>query len=192
MSEWETLQGDVEALRAERDRLRAEIVRWKRVSVRCPLTGVFSRRFLDEWLERELFRTVRYERPLVAALVSVDRMANVNIRHGEAVGDQVLSKVGELLERTCRRSDLVARFDGDTFALVFPETVLFSAREVGVMLCAQIAGYAWAELLGDTASAVTVSIGMTQSGTSPETLWRCASRNLDHARGGGRNRVHAA
>ena len=192
MSSLETLQAEVAALRGERDRLREEVIRWKRVAVRCPQTGVFSRRFLDEWLERELFRTVRYERELVVALAAVDRMGNINIRHGNEAGDRVLAKVGELIERTCRRSDVVARFEGDTFALVFPETVLFSGREVGVMLCAQVGGFDWSELLGESAAPVTVSVGMVQGGTSAESLWRLAGRNLDHARGGGRNRVHAA
>lgn len=182
---------DVDRLRAERDRLRAELELWKGAAVRCPDTGVFSRRFLDTWLERELFRTLRYERPLSAALAAVDRMGNLNIRHGRQAGDRALAVVGELLERTCRRSDFVARFDGDTFAIVLPETVLFSAREVAAMLCAQVCQHDWSTVLESEDASVTISVGVAQAGTAVESLWRSAGRNLDLARAAGRNRVHA-
>lgn len=178
--------------REERRELQAALEQARRDAVVDPVSGILSRRFLDAWLTRELVRAQRYGRPLTLGLAAVDRMSRWNAQRGPEVGDRILNRVGELLERTCRVSDIVARYDGDTFALVLPETELFSARDVGAMLCLQVARHDWgAELSSD--EPVTVSIGLVSvDPTSPiADAFARAQRQLERARTTGRNRVFA-
>jgi len=157
-----------------------------------PVTGTLSREFLDVWLERERVRAHRHQRRWTLALAAVDHMSRWNGRKGETAGDQILLNVAGLLERTVRTSDIVARYEGDTFALVFPETEVFPAREVGAMLCLQIARHDWSGLHGFD-EPVTISMGMVSVDSAQrmdETIAR-AVRNLERARTTGRNRVFA-
>jgi len=161
-------------------------------SVWDPVTGTLSRDFLDIWLERERVRAHRHQRKWTLALAAVDNMSRWNSRKGPEMGDQILLTVAGLLERTVRTSDIVARYESDTFALVFPETEVFPAREVGAMLCLQVARHDWHGLHG-LDEPVTVSMGMVavDSGQAIEETLSRAMRYLERARTTGRNRVFA-
>lgn len=87
-----------------------------------PLTQVFSRRFLDHLLPREVERTRRLGTSLAFLLVHLLGGKAVNTRFGNLAGDQYLLEAAQLLERTFRGADLVVRYDDDQFLVVMPET----------------------------------------------------------------------
>lgn len=178
--------------REERRELKAELEKARRDAVMDPVTGTLSRRFFDAWLVREQVRSQRYGRPLALGFAAIDHMARWNSVRGVESGDRVLHTVGELLERSCRASDIVARFEGDTFAVAFPETELFSAREVAAMLCLQVARFDWGEAFSSD-EPVTLSIGLVavESAKPLGEAFSLAARHLDRARSTGRNRVFA-
>ena len=104
---------------AERLQLEEKLDRMARHD---PLTGVHNRHALNEFLERELTRSKRYNHPIGILLIDVNRFKEINDRFGHAMGDKVLQAVAGILQHNVRNSDIVARFGGDEFLIVLPET----------------------------------------------------------------------
>lgn len=92
-----------------------------------PLTGLFNRRVMDQALEREFNRAVRYAVPLSVVFIDLNDFKIVNDTHGHAVGDLLLQHLATNLKALSRASDFVARFAGDEFVLILPETDLTKA-----------------------------------------------------------------
>ncbi len=93
-----------------------------RLTVTDALTGAFNHRFLLEFLERELARSLRHGRPLSLVLFDIDHFKAVNDVHGHLAGDQVLRGLAARLGAGIRRDELFARYGGEEFAIVLPET----------------------------------------------------------------------
>ena len=87
-----------------------------------PLTGVYNRHSLDELLEQEVKRSQRYNHPIDVLMVDVNRFKEINDRFGHQLGDRVLQKVAQLLTEQVRGTDIVARYGGDEFLIILPET----------------------------------------------------------------------
>jgi len=99
-----------------------------------PLTGVINRRRFFHTAEAELYRARRYDRPLVLALVDIDHFKRINDTHGHAVGDDTLKTLAHAFANRLRRSDLFARFGGEEFVMLLPETQLGD----GLRLCERL------------------------------------------------------
>jgi len=87
-----------------------------------PLTGVYNRYSLDELLDQEVKRSQRYNHPIDLLMVDVNRFKEINDRFGHQLGDRVLQKVAQLLTEQVRETDIVARYGGDEFLIILPET----------------------------------------------------------------------
>lgn len=144
-------------------KLRGSLEREQAVARVDTLTEAANRRQLLERLDEELERSRRHARPLSLAYVDLDHFKEVNDHLGHAVGDQVLRVVARTLLRRLRKTDTVARFGGDEFAVLMPETDLESAQSAvdaaRVELLDQMGRYGWP---------VTFSIGVVTS-TDGET-----------------------
>ena len=105
-----------------------------RLSTTDPLTGLANRRRLRSAFADELNRAARYETPLSLLLVDLDRLKDINDRHGHADGDRALQLVAEALRRSCRATDLAARYGGDEFIVLAVNTPANEARVLALRI----------------------------------------------------------
>jgi diguanylate cyclase (GGDEF)-like protein len=98
------------------------------------LTGIKTRRFFLEAMSSEWKRAARSGRPFSVVLVDLDKFKEVNDTMGHLEGDLVLARVGRLLEQKCRQSNVVARYGGDEFVILMPETGLEQAQSLSERL----------------------------------------------------------
>jgi diguanylate cyclase (GGDEF)-like protein len=153
------------------------------------LTGLPNRRAADEVFKRMAAQATRGARPLTAILLDLDHFKQVNDQHGHESGDRALALVGSIITSTIRASDFAARFGGEEFLLLLPDTDRDAAVVVAEKLRSEIEH---AELLG--VGAISASFGLAvlpTDASEPEALLRKADRALYAAKEGGRNRVHA-
>ena len=105
-----------------------------RLSTTDPLTGLANRRRLRSAFADELNRAARYDTPLALLLVDLDRLKDINDRHGHGDGDRALQLVAEALRRTCRATDLAARYGGDEFIVLAVNTPATEARVLALRI----------------------------------------------------------
>jgi diguanylate cyclase (GGDEF)-like protein/PAS domain S-box-containing protein len=166
--------------------------RLSRLATHDALTGVFNRRHLEDVVRSELERAHRYQRPLTVAMVDADHFKRINDTYGHQVGDEVLRAVSGRCQHMLRTNDVLGRYGGEEFIVVFPETTLDEARIVAERVRSAIAGSP--VTIGEHALEVTVSIGLAQlaSGQEPSSLVASADAALYAAKQSGRNRVLTA
>ena len=180
-------------LKALQDELRAKNLKLEELSKTDFLTGLSNRRHLMQVLDGELARVRRHGGALSVVFADLDHFKDTNDRFGHHVGDRCLQLVADTLCAQLRKSDLAARFGGEEFAVVLPETDASGATAVAERFRAAIAQ---ASLLVDGRRvAVTASLGVATYPTadvdSVQSLLKAADQALYHAKGSGRNRVCA-
>jgi diguanylate cyclase (GGDEF)-like protein len=154
-----------------------------------PLTGVGTRRVLDQVLKIEYSRALRYNHSFSIAIVDVDNFKEINDQAGHATGDKMLRKVAKMMRNSVRMTDMViARYGGDEFVLLMPETKLHEATVLLERLRRQ------ANTISITkAPSLSISCGVAQwSGSteeSAENILQRADAALYEAKRAGRNRV---
>jgi diguanylate cyclase (GGDEF)-like protein len=163
----------------------------RRDSETDPLTGVGTRRVLENVLKAECLRSARYQRCFAVAIVDLDRFKQINDQAGHAAGDRILKQLAALIRRNVRETDtIVARYGGDEFVLVMPETTISG----GLVLLERIRRQA-GKLSVKGVQNPSISCGLTQwnpePADSPETLMGRADSALYDAKRTGRNRVVA-
>jgi len=107
------------AVSVSRLRLQNDLVRQAR---RDALTGVFNRRYFNEFIAQEVLRASRYDHPIGLLMIDVNRFKEINDRHGHQTGDMVLREIAGVLTATVRQTDMVVRYGGDEFLVVLTET----------------------------------------------------------------------
>lgn len=175
----------VEAAQADNDRLEALLQT-------DPLTQLVNRRALKTRLLAEMERVRRYDAPLAMLLLDLDHFKKINDTYGHLVGDEVLTGVGSLLQRTARSIDTVARYGGEEFVVVLPETSWQGAVAFAERIRDKLASHRF-QIAGTQQIQVTASIGVATYPwpqlESAEDLFRAADSALYRAKGRGRNLV---
>ncbi len=154
------------------------------------LTGVKTHRFLMEALSSEWKRSTRANRPFSLVLMDLDRFKFVNDFYGHLEGDVVLQRVGHILEQNCRRSDVVARYGGDEFVILMPETTVEQARQ----LASKLRGWVASDpLLRDKNITASFGIaGFPVHGSTPQELIQVADSSMYLSKHQGGNSVSSA
>ena len=153
--------------------------RLERLSRSDPLTGAGNRRHLEEQLDREIARAERNKGPLSLAFLDVDHFKRYNDTHGHAAGDALLRDMVQAWRAILRPTDLLARFGGEEFVVVFPDVDAEDARGVLERLRRAMPH-------GQTCSA---GIARFRPGDSMDSLLGRADQALYAAKNSGRNRV---
>ncbi len=176
------------------DAMQDARVTLERVSVHDELTGLHNYRYLHARLDAEFKRAERAHEPLACCVVDVDRLKSHNDRGGRAFGDAVLKGVAEVIRRSVREADVVARYGGDEFLVALPATHFAGSLSVAERIWRDVAATDWGTAATPTAgSRVTVSIGValypTRDVRAKEALLKAADLALLHAKREGANRI---
>jgi diguanylate cyclase (GGDEF)-like protein len=163
-------------------------------AVRDPLTGLYNRRYMQEFLDRELHSARRKHRPVAVMMLDLDYFKRYNDDFGHSAGDQALAAVGETLLRCVRAEDVVCRYGGEEFALILPECSLRQATVRAEEICRRLREYR-AQPNHQANRALSVSIGVAafdETTDRVDLLLKFADDALHQAKRAGRNGVVAA
>ena len=171
----------------EINKLRADL---QEQAIRDPLTNVYNRRFLADFLNREVARAERERLPLSVVIMDVDNFKQFNDTHGHKCGDVVLQAIAQFLVDHTRRGDVVCRYGGEEFVILMPGTSQEVALERAEM---------WRQDFSETPVEyegtkffATFSAGVAafpHHGATDESLLQAADRALYRSKNAGRNKV---
>ena len=152
------------------------------------LTGLANRRALEEVLAAEIARAHRFTHQLAVVLLDLDRFKEINDSFGHAAGDVMLRAVSRLLTSLARQGDTVARWGGEEFVVVLPETDLAGAERFAERLRRTIE----AQSVGDMQTSASCGVATMLPEDNVEELLRAADQALYQAKTNGRNRTESA
>ena len=161
----------------------------KRLSLTDGLTGLWNRRQLELRLTQEQERASRFGERFSLVLVDLDDFKRINDTHGHPIGDAVLVELARRLVDQTREVDLVARFGGEEFALLLPQTELDGARRVAEKIRSEIADRPFGTDAGDLAVTMSAGVACHPHHGTGATLLASADAALYAAKAGGKNRV---
>jgi diguanylate cyclase (GGDEF)-like protein/PAS domain S-box-containing protein len=175
---------------AEFERLRAQTL--EQIALTDPLTKIHNRRFFDESTKTEIDRAKRFGTPVSLIFFDIDHFKRVNDTYGHMVGDQVLQELAVTCQKTMRSIDLFARFGGEEFVVLTPDTNIQTARDIAERLRKIISKEVMVSV-DRTEIFVTISLGVAGWNTSGsldiDTLLERADQALYAAKNTGRNKV---
>src|SRR3954469_15323342 len=155
------------------------------------LTDIHNKRYLLEFLDRELSRSARYQRPLALIMFDIDRFKSINDAMGHLGGDFTLRELAACVKGSIRKEELFARYGGEEFVIVLPETT----QESGTLVAERLRQVIERHLFQYEGKAypVTISLGVAATAgdqtLTPHELIRVADEKLYQAKNAGRNRV---
>ena len=155
-------------------------------------TGLFNARHFADQLEEELARATRFERPLSVIMADLDHLREVNNTYGHLAGDAVLAGIADVFREQLRHYDVPARFGGEEFSILLPETPPVQALEIAERIRHAVAARPIAVATSSEPVHVTVSIGVAafpDDGRGANELIHQADLAVYRAKLQGRNRV---
>lgn len=182
------LRDRLAAVEKEAGELRERVQEERRQALIDPLTGIPNRLAYNERVAYEFQRWQRYDHPLVLSVWDIDHFKLVNDTYGHQAGDKVLRVIARLLSKQVRKTDLVARFGGEEFVVLMPETGPRDALRVAEALRLTV-GQAEFHSHNQRVS-ITISCGLAafRAGDGIESVFARADAALYVAKQGGRNR----
>ncbi|VAW89672.1 diguanylate cyclase (GGDEF domain) [hydrothermal vent metagenome] len=183
----ESLADQVIKIESESDSLRKSLEEQRNKATKDPLTGISNRLAYDEFMPNEYSRWQRFQHHLTLIIWDIDHFKRVNDNFGHQAGDKALTIVAKLLKSKLRKVDHLARFGGEEFVSLLPETEIESALMVANKLRNVIAETDFH--FSDQTVPLTISCGLAQfhEGDTPETVFQRADAALYQAKAAGRN-----
>jgi diguanylate cyclase (GGDEF)-like protein len=164
-----------------------------RLTIIDALTDIHNKRYLIEFLDREIARSGRHARPLALILFDIDRFRLINEQFGHLGGDCTLRELTARIKGNIRKEELFARYGGEEFAVVLPETTCEGAVLLGERIRQVVESQPFS--YENKPYQVTISLGvattMGDESMTPEELIRLADEKLYRAKNLGRNRIES-
>jgi diguanylate cyclase (GGDEF)-like protein len=178
-----------EALQESHRKISEQTRMLEQIAYLDSLTGLYNRRHFEANSVQFYAQAIRYDHPLSLMVGDIDGFKQINDRFSHAIGDEVLQRIGSLLQEHLRSTDLAARYGGEEFVAAFPHTGLAEAVTLCERLRQRIDAYSWGEIAPGLH--VTISIGICDDLTlgSIDAMLKCADQRLYQAKAEGRNRV---
>ena len=159
----------------------------KTIASRDKLTGVLLRAKVEDIFSNILFKAKTLKSNLSVAMVDIDKFKNINDSYGHLVGDKVLNAIGEILIESVRTDDMIGRYGGEEFILIFPDT----RADEAYVVCEKIRKKIESHFIYEGEVAVTMSFGISEyptHGISDQELIEKADKALYFSKNNGRNR----
>ena len=160
-------------------------------SIRDPLTGLYNRRYLDDFLFKQIHQAERSKSSIAILMLDLDHFKKINDTYGHDAGDAVLKELGKILQNDIRLGDIAARYGGEEFIIMFynadVEVALRRAESIRQDVTMLHIKYG-AQDVGP----ITISIGVSTyptDGKSPEELIEAVDKALYYVKKNGRNKV---
>jgi diguanylate cyclase (GGDEF)-like protein len=177
----------------ERKEFREQMEKLKELSITDHLTGLLNRRYWHDRLEEEIARSQRFNRQLSVLMVNLDGFKQYNDTFGHLAGDRILEAIAVVIMNSVRSIDIVARYGGDEFTIILPETGISMAVVIGERLRSDIAKTALPVTQGGKSEhTITASIGIAcypEHDTTANSLFDRADSALYRAKTKGKNRI---
>lgn len=187
-SQLEKLNSRVHGMENEGETLRRRLQEKHEQAVRDPLTGLHNRLAYDERIVQEIARWKRYNQPMVLMMIDIDHFKKVNDTYGHKAGDKALVLIADQIRNNIRESDFLARFGGEEFVVLMPETDIESAIVASGKLIKAVQDCEFH--YQNSKVNITISAGLAQlrKDDSTESLFKRADEAMYRAKDAGRNR----
>ena len=189
-----TIGRDITERKAAEEDLRRALEQLEQLALQDPLTGLANRRRFKERFDYDVAQAARTKTPLSLLMVDIDHFKAINDEYGHLAGDTCLKALARLLTATVRAIDLVARFGGEEFVVLLPDTSVSQSFIAGERMRCAVQARPVAIREDTPPVAVTVSVGAaTSEGSSPklEEILARADEAVYRAKRAGRNQVCA-
>ena len=182
----------IETLRKKNEELEVLNKIFKEQAAYDGLTGLHNHRHFQEALAMEVSRSLRHGRIFSLVFLDVDSFKTYNDTHGHLDGDAVLRTVGGIIRELVRKADLAARYGGDEFVMLLPETDKEAGKIVAERIRNTVESYPFPGRQKLPTKKVTISVGIStfpEDGADSQALIQCADKALYKAKESGRNVV---
>ncbi|MBL1321656.1 MAG: diguanylate cyclase [Methylophaga sp.] len=185
------LNNRLKAMEDESVLLRKSAIKSRELALKDALTGIWNRQALDEDLEKEFIRWQRYQKPLSLVIWDIDFFKRVNDTYGHAAGDKVLKTIARLFTQATRDADFIARFGGEEFVGIFPETRLEEALSLANKIREKIQNSKFHYEHKPVPITASAGLATFSPNDTIEDVFKRADAALYRAKEGGRNRCIA-
>ncbi|MGE3165173.1 MAG: GGDEF domain-containing protein [Planctomycetota bacterium] len=170
-------------------RLMAYLGRLEGMASRDGLTGLLNYATFYDALAREVLRAQRYETPLSLILIDLDHFKGINDRYGHLAGDKILTDLSDRIRQALRAADLAARYGGDEFAVILPQTNREGAVRVAERIRANILAVPFEYLQTRLPVTVSLGVGELEPGMTAVDIVGKTDKGLYKAKNAGRDQV---
>ncbi|PHR71702.1 MAG: diguanylate cyclase [Arcobacter sp.] len=158
----------------------------EQLAITDPLTNLYNRRKLEELLKNELNRNERFNHKFCLVIGDIDNFKNINDKYGHQIGDKVLIQIAMLLKSNLRKTDFVARFGGEEFIIVYPESNIDIIYKLIEKVRLKIENHS---IEGIKNSTMSFGLTQTKNGDTYNSLIKRADKALYEAKNKGKNQT---